>query len=269
MKRSLFGGSFLIVEGSTDSRLYGKFTDRLECDVIAAYSKDNVRLAVKEVFLRRNDKKAIGIVDADTDRLRGITEKEPVFVTDCRDSETMMIRSEAFDHVLTEYGDRDRMDSFTETYGDIRDAVAAACYPLGLLMYMSERSDRGLSFRDLDHSLFTDKKGLRTDITKMVSAVVSNSLRTDCDVQGITAELRDEMGNGYGRWDVCRGHDMISVLAIGLREIFGGYNSRNIRPGELAGALRLAYTKEEFRATELFSDTAEWCSRKGMTVWSV
>jgi hypothetical protein len=268
MKRSLFGGSFLIVEGVTDGRLYGKFADRQECEVIPAHSKDNVKISVRELFGRRNDKKVIGIIDSDTDLLKGIRHERPLFMTDCRDIETLMIRGPALDDILTEYGDNDRMESFVNRYGTIRDAVAASCYPLGLLMYVSDMNEYGLSFRDPDHQMFVDRKSLRTDIKAMIAAVVDNSPHSTADVRTITAQLSRELRNERDPWDVCRGRDMISVLAIGLRDIFGGYNSKYIRTGELAGALRLAYTKESFRTTDLYRDTSEWCSARNMRVWS-
>jgi hypothetical protein len=267
MKRSLFGGSFLIVEGATDGRLYGKFVDREECEIIPAHSKDNVRISVRE-SMRRNDKKVLGIVDADLDPLKGISHKPPLFATDCRDIDTMMMKSAALDHVLMEYGDRNRVDTFVNRYGSVRDAVIQACYPLGLLMFASDRNDDDLSFRDLDHSLFIDRRSLRVNIDNMIGTVVGNSPHSRTDRRAAAAHLSKEMRYEHDPWDICRGHDMVSVLAMGLRDIFGGYNSKHIRTGELAGALRLAYGREDFRTTQLYGSVEGWCSSGGCRVWS-
>jgi len=266
MKRSLFGGSFLVVEGATDGRLYRKFIDKHECEVILAHSKENVRIAVREVT-RRNDDRIIGIVDSDTDRMRGVAHKPPVFSTDDRDSEMVMIHSPAFDAVLSEYGDEDKMERFITRFGEIRDVLLSSCYPLGMLMYVSDVNGHKLSFRDLDHGYFTDRRTLRTDVNGMVSAVISNSPNSYVSRDVLICQLDDAMKNKRDPWDVCRGHDMVSVLALGLREIFGEYNSRNIRSGELAGALRLAYGYESFRATELYKGSSEWCENKHIKVW--
>jgi hypothetical protein len=266
MKRSVFSGSFLIVEGVTDSRLYGKFVDRLFCMVVPAHSKDNVRMSVREL-LRRNCDRSLGIVDSDMDRLRGIDHRPPIFVTDHRDIDTVMIWSGALDHVLTEFGDHDKMTSFVNRYGSIRDAVAASCYPLGLLMYVSDVNDHGLSFKDLDHTMFVDKKGLRPDVKAMIDTVIDNSPNSVTDARTLTTQLNREFTEEREPWDVCRGHDMLSVLSMGLRDVFGTYNCRYIRASELAGALRLAYDRETFRATRLFSDSETWCSGKGIRVW--
>jgi hypothetical protein len=268
MKRSVFNGSFLVVEGVTDARLYGKFTDADECYVIPAHSKDNVRLSVTEMFKRRNDKKVAGIIDSDTDRLRDVSYGPPLFVTDSRDADTVLIKSKALDNVLTEYGDRDKIKRFVERYGTIRDSVVASCYPLGLLMYMSEMNDHSLSFRDLDHDLFINKKNLRTDLKEMADTVIKNSQRPDIDADTLLSKLAKELKNEHDPWDVCRGHDMISVLAIGLRNIFGSYNCRYIKNGELAGALRLAYDETTFKDSNLYKCSNEWFTRNKMKVWS-
>ena len=268
MKRSYFSGSFLIVEGVTDCRLYGKFTDKDECNIVVAHSKDNVRISVRESYLRRNDRKVVGIVDQDLDGLNGIGHKPPVFATDCRDTDTVMMRSSALDGVLLEYADPDKLEMFVNKYGGVRDAVAAACYPLGLLMYVSDKHEHGLSFKDPDHSLFVDRKGLKANIDSMIDIILSNSPHSSVTKKDLAAQLNKELKEERDPWNVCRGHDMISVLAIGLRDVFGSYNAKYVRSGEIGGALRLAYDKATFRSTSLFRETSKWSSDNRFKVWS-
>ena len=268
MKRSLFSGSFLVVEGVTDGRLYGKFIDKERCEIVVAHSKDNVKGAVNTVFRRRSEKRTIGIVDGDIDHIKQIEEKGPLFSTDRRDSETVMIESEALDHILTEYGDRDKIDAFVNRYGDIRDALTGSCYHLGLLMYVSEVKDYGLYFKEPDFPSFVNKKSLIADKNAMIESIVANSPNSRAGKKEITEKLEKAIKEDLDPWDVCRGHDMLSVLALALRETFGSYNCRYIKPGEVAGALRLAYDKEAFRLTGLFANTSEWCSANDMNVWS-
>jgi len=268
MKRPFFGGAFLIVEGVTDCRLYGKFADRDVCEIVVAHSKDNVRISVRESYLRRNDKKVLGIVDADLDRLKGNMQSRPIFVTDCRDTDTVMIKSEALDDVLSEYGDPEKMGAFVNKHGEIRDALTAACYPLGMLMYVSDRHDHELSFKDLDHPMFIDRKNLRIDTEKMIDAVVSNSPHSTVRRNDLAAQLAKELKEERDPWDVCRGHDLEAVLAFGLREIFGSYNCKYIKASEIGGALRLAYDKETFRSTLLFRDTSAWSSENRYGLWT-
>jgi len=268
MKRSLFGGSFVVVEGITDSRLYGKFIDKNECDIVVAHSKDNVKISVREMFRRRNERKIIGLIDSDADRLRSIVYERPLFVTDCRDIESLMIKGRALEYVMSEYGDADKVYMFTKKYGEIRDVITTSCYPLGILMYISDVNGHGLSFKDTDHTSFLDERSLKANVSLMLDSVLSQSPHSRVTKEELEVQLEKEMNEGHDRWDVCRGHDMVAVLTIGLRDIFGGYNSQFIRAGGVAGALRLAYDKESFRTTRLFADTTEWCATEGMNVWS-
>ena len=68
-------------------------------------------------------------------------------------------------------------------------------------------------------------------------------------------------------WDAVRGHDAVSVLTIGLREIFGSYNARALNDNSVSGALRLAYSPEDFRKSKLFLESAEYAESKGLALW--
>ena len=81
MERTVFKGTFLVVEGVTDERLFEKFIDKDQVKIIEAHSKDNVRNSVKDMASVRKDGRVIGIVDPDLDRLRGRKVKPPLFFT--------------------------------------------------------------------------------------------------------------------------------------------------------------------------------------------
>jgi hypothetical protein len=102
----------------------------------------------------------------------------------------------------------------------------------------------------------------------MVDTIMGNSPHSRTDKDTITAALENEAEIGHDPWNVCRGHDMVAVLSIGLRDIFGDYNCRNIRAGELSGALRLAYDRSSFLTAKLFTETSEWCSGMNMKLWA-
>jgi len=265
MMRSAHSGAVMLVEGVTDKRLYGKMTDP-ECEIIVCHSKDNVRIASRELFFKRGDGKIVGIMDADMDRLNGIEAKPPLFLTDSRDSEIMMISSSAFDSVLWEYGDEERMEKFVAEHGSIRDAVMRGSFPAGLMMLVSSMNDLGLSFKDLDHARFINPADLSADVRRMIDEIVYNS-HSPGSLKRVRSEFSKYMNEGYDERDVCRGHDAVEVLLIGLKRTFGAYNSRSLRPGELAGALRLAFGLGDIKETELYRKTSEWCSAHGMKVW--
>ena len=267
MLRTTYDGPIIVVEGVTDRRLYGKYADQ-DCEMVIAHSKDNVRIAVKELSTKRKDDRILGIMDADIDRLVRMEPKAPLFLTDARDAEMMIISSNSLNDVLWEYGEKDKVDAFVEKYGNIRQVVLEASYPLGLLMYLSYVHDLGLAFKDLDFQAFIDPIDLKINGKKMIDEIVFNSRNPSAGAKKIRSMLEDELDNEHDPLDVCRGHDAVEILVIGLRRTFGGFNARGIRSGELAGALRLAFTFEDFVQTELYKRTKEWADSAGITLWS-
>ena len=269
MERSVFRGTFLIVEGVTDERLFDKFIDKDEVRIIEAHSKDNVRNAVKGMSSERGDGRVIGIVDPDLDRLRGKRAKPPLFHTDCRDMEMMVIRSNALQDVLDEYSDQDLLARFTETVGPVRDALISASYPLGLLMFISQREGLNLSFKDLEFERFINPRTLSLNAGAMVDAVIFNSKSCRMGRKALLSRLDDAAQDLEDQWDAARGHDTVSILLIALKKNFGSFNSRGLNEGELGGALRLAFSDQCFVKTDLYRDTASWASEKGVTLWDI
>jgi hypothetical protein len=175
MMRSVFKGTFLVVEGVTDSRLYSKFTDGENVRILIAHSKDNVRRSVIDCRTKRGDEKIIGITDKDIDGLIGKKRAPPIFITDKSDAESTMLCSRALDDVLAEYGDPEKIRAFEERHGKVADALARAAAPVCVLMYISYKRGMNLSFKDLDHRRFVNSHTLETDIPRMVSDVYAQS----------------------------------------------------------------------------------------------
>ena len=208
MLATAFDGTIAVVEGVTDRRLYGKFFDKDRVEVIIAHSKSNVRNTIRETFKERKFRRVVGIIDADLDRLTGKAHNAPLFLTDTRDSEGMMLNSKAFDDILDEYGDRDRMDRFTDSHGSIKKAIMSAAYPIGLLMYLSETKGLGFSFKELDYEYFIDRKTLKCDVKRMIENIMSRSRAArHVSVKNVYQMILTE--EEHEKKDVCRGHDLM------------------------------------------------------------
>ncbi len=268
MTRTLFKGAFILVEGVTDDRVYGKFVSE-EARIIQCHSKESVRKAVKELTGRRKVSQVIGIVDADLDVLDGKHVAPPMFYTDCRDMEMMCICSNALEDIVNEYGDRSKVARFKERYGSIKEAVLNASVPLGLLMHVSKRQGLGLNFGDLDFSVFVNPHTLAVDYNAMIDAVVMNSRRTSVSKRSLLRSLREEMEALEDPWVAGRGHDAVEILLLGLKKGFGSFNARYLTNGALGGSLRLAFSDSDFRATRLYKDTEAWGEANGLRLWDL
>ena len=269
MMHSAFPGTLMVVEGPTDHRLYGKFTDRDEVRTVIAYSKDNVKGVVREVTGKRGLKDVMGIVDSDLDLLFGNRVSPPLFRTDTRDAESMITSSDSFREVLWEYADQDKLAAFEERYGDVVERIEDAAYPVGLLMYVSIKEDLRLSFKDLIFTDFIDTRSLRCDRLALCKAVVRNSVNPKIDAHALHDLLDRYLEEKHYVDEVCRGHDMVSILAIGLRSIFGSDNALHLKDSDIGSALRLSYDMEQFSLTDLYKDSGSWAERNGLRLWKV
>ncbi|MCL2148836.1 MAG: DUF4435 domain-containing protein [Methanomassiliicoccaceae archaeon] len=267
MMRSLHKGPILVVEGVTDSRLFGKFVDRDGVRIVTAHSKENVRRSVGEAWGARGDKRVLGILDADLDRLCGKRHNPPVFVTDKRDMETMIMSTPALDDVLAEYADPGLLAAFEERHGKVGDAVARASYPIGLLMLVSSRERLGLCFKNMDYQSFINKRTLAIDVRGMIGDVFSQSSVIGAGKREIADKIAEEEEVLDDPWAAARGHDAVSVLALGLSETFGAYNGKDMKYGQASGALRLAFSLAYFKETELYKDTLKWSEKHNYALW--
>ena len=59
-------------------------------------------------------------------------------------------------------------------------------------------------------------------------------------------------------WQICSGHDVVEILAFGLREVFGNSDARHTNEGIIDRTLRLAYDMTMFKKTELYSSILDW-----------
>lgn len=267
MERTIYRGAYLLVEGVTDSRMFGKFIDRDQSKILIAHSRENVERVVKEMSVRRGDRMVIGIIDADLDRLRGKTVRSPLFYTDCRDMEMMAVRSNALNDVLDEYGDSEKMTQFEERFGPVRDALVSASYPIGLLMSISKERGLGLCFKNLDFNRFINPRSLSLDARTMVTEVIYNSKNAVAGKKNVYGILVQEAEGLDDPWKAARGHDTIDILLIGLRKAFGSFNARDLDSGSLSGALRLAFSDADFENTDLYRATKEWSDSAGASLW--
>ena len=268
MNRSVFKGVIILSEGKTDQRLYGKFADHENARVIPAHSKDNVRNVITKMDARR-DGKVMGIVDRDLDDLRGRSVSPPLFYTDNRDLEMMLINSEAFDDILSEYGDPDRIRRFEKQFGTVRDAVISAAYPLGVLMYISVIRGYNLNFRNLNFRDFIDRKSLSVDRQKLIQSVIANTSGCEVSRKEVLRDLSVQEKKYPDKIAIARGHDSVDVLLIGLKETFGAYNSYSLTEGGLGGSLRLAYQLSDFSRTSLYNETRKWADARNIRIWRI
>jgi hypothetical protein len=65
----------------------------------------------------------------------------------------------------------------------------------------------------------------------------------------------------HDQWHVCCGHDLVAILALGLRRALGTNDAGQVRAELIERSLRLAYEAEYFRGTQLYAAIRVWEER--------
>ncbi len=257
MIRTSHHGAILIVEGTTDVRVYENLINRTKCRLLPANNKD-VAIAAINKLENDNFRGVLTIVDTDFWKLDNIRPKSlNILLTDTHDLETMILFSEALDKVLSEFGSKPNIASLGRS---IRDILLAGALPIGLLRWLSSptKDNLFLKFDGIKFNNFIDIKSLSVNIDNFIKEIKNNSRGSTLNVSAIKLKIIALIKARYDPWQVCNGHDMVQLLAIGLTNIFGNHRATNITSEGVEGILRVSYEYSYFSSTQLHNAIKDW-----------
>lgn len=253
-------GTFVLVEGDEDRRLYGNFIDPAQCRIQIAGNRDNA-IGALAILERGGFPGILAIVDTDYAALRGRAPDSPnLLFTDTHDLETMLLASPSLDRLLAERGDAGKIAAVCG--GGARATLLELGKPIGYLRLLNEIEGAWIRFKDLETENFIDEHTLELDRGKLIATLRNRSSRT---VTVIDDELwrRAEalQAPGHDLWHVCSGHDLVRILSVALRRALGKNNDAEVKPTQLEERLRIGFSDAHFRSTKLSADIAEWEAR--------
>ncbi|MBL8171029.1 MAG: DUF4435 domain-containing protein [Acidobacteria bacterium] len=259
MDRSQHFGAFLLVEGSTDARVYRNFIRDTDCRIVIANNKINV-IQVLEILERDSFVGILAIVDADFDRLEGQQPASPnLYFTDTHDLETLIIQSPALEKVLAELGSENKLASFVARQGDdIRIILLKSGSHLGYLRWASLRQQLNLKFEGLAFGKFVDHDTLMIDEAKLVKTAKDHSSAHHLNEAEIRQQAQELKNESHDLWQACCGHDLVGLLSIGLRKTLGSNDTKKVEQEVVSRALRLAYEFIHFCSTQLYASVQSW-----------
>ena len=260
LRRSMYQGTFLLVEGSSDKVFYERFTEKSACELVTISGKPSSKLRVITVLKILEEesgfKGVLAIVDADFDRLTTPTYYSPnLLYTDTHDLETMLINSPAFDKVLSELGSEEKIHQFNR---DIRLAILESSISVGYLLWISQCDDLKLTFDGITFSKFINEQNLQIDELKLIREVKNKSQAFSLKDEDLQLRLNSRKNNNHDPWQVCCGHDLVEILSLGLRKTIGSNKASDVEPDSLERYLRLAYEEIYFRDTQLYLNIRNW-----------
>lgn len=256
MNRRTHRGSFLILEGEDDHKFWLPRVDRQECEPIIGKGKPNVEGAITRLDSRKFSG-ALGIVDDDFDRLQGRELPSPnLLATDAHDLECVLLRSPALERVLAEHGDSDKIRRFEDAHDStVRDALLARGLVFGRLRWLALRRDWDLRFTKLGPERFTNRGTWEVDRDRFYEAAVTNGVPES--INGLRAAISALPDADPWPWSVCRGHDLISLLRIGLQQVLGDLKpSKGV--ADIAALLRASFDKDDFHQGAFGREIRKW-----------
>lgn len=256
MIRTDYRGAFLVLEGLDDVRFWSS-PDRAGCEYIDAGGKTNVTGSIR---LLDNDrfKGVLGLVDDDYDSLEGVElESENVIATNVHDLECLLCRSRALDSVLSEFGDRSKIDQFERVEGiDVRTGILRRSLIFGQLRWASVRFDLDICQDAIIVPRFLDRDRWSIDTNGLLRAVIKpNSKHDENFVRQCIGQLPS-----VDPWRVVRGHDAIAVMRLGFQNILGSVGP-NVGYDDIARVLRVGMSLQELKTTSVWTEIREWEDR--------
>lgn len=254
---------FILLEGSTDIKLFRKFFAKEYTDTTGLDGKEKVIQAL-EKLIAEGFTKIIGIKDADFDYLLNIPPSTNLFITDLHDMEIQMIESSALDALLVEYGKIN-----IETH-EIKEKIYPIALTIGCTRFFDEKKkhtgqERDLCFDSLKFQSFVhaSNEQLIFDETKFLSELLSESTKRkpslELTIDALKEEIKSIQSENPDLKQICSGHDLTKLLGLLLLKTPNG--------NEMEKALRLACHFNNFQATTLYTNLCSWASRYHMRLF--
>lgn len=259
LKRSSFSGTFLLVEGTSDKKFYGRFMNEETCLVIPLSGKPSSKvrvIQVLEILNKSSFEGVLAIVDADFDNLElSVENNSNLLRTDTHDLETMLLQSPALDKVVREFGSEDKITKFNQ---DIREVLLEAGILVGYLRWISQTDKLNLTFNSIVFAKFINEKTLQIEKLKLIQEVKNKSQALSLKDKDLQQKLINKKDSNHDPWQVCCGHDLVGILSIGLRKIIGSNKAKEVEADILERNLRLAYEEIYFFDTQLYANIQTW-----------
>lgn len=262
MNKKYHKGAIVLVEGPTDKSLFNKFVENKCCYIKDATGKQKVIKAIPIIKERKPNLKIFGIVDSDFYRLDDKDINRDILITDTHDIETMMIKANALDNVVKEYANEVKLkDFFEKNDKNIRELLLESSIWIGYLLWISQKGFP-LSFKDLDFKKFIDNKNLKFNLECFIFEILGKNGNCQYDAQTLINKLKEVSDPAHDKWQVCRGHDMVKILSLGLQYIFGICDCKKLNEQDLHDIIesRLieGYDLSDFIETELYNSIKIW-----------
>lgn len=258
LTRQIHKGSFLIVEGETDERVFRRFVDADRCNIEISFGKPNALQAL-DLLEDEGFPGVVAVVDADFDRVLGTTYSvESLIITDQHDLDLTIIASSAFDVFVAEHAEKDHLKKeFNNDLWAIRNKVVNASLPLARCRLVSKCQNFRINFKSLRHDQFVSLDDLSINSETLIAELISRSSKNCTPIDLKAAVVREE-SNERDPYQLANGHDVAAILGIALRKLLAKRRDAQTWGSEIEKALRLAFDWEALMGTAFYKSLKAW-----------
>ena len=114
------------------------------------------------------------------------------------------------------------------------------------------------TFNSIIFAKFINEKTLYLDELKLFKEIKNKSQAFTLSDEDLKNKLGSKRDTKHDPWQVCCGHDLVQILALGLRKTIGTNKASDIEISILERSLRLAYDDIYFTETQLYLDIRDW-----------
>lgn len=259
MKRQIDKRAIIVVEGTTDERVFYRFFGDEKVRYEITYNKEKVIDVVN--FANRDSFCGLfGIIDCDYDFILNMCKNIPnLLYTDSHDIITMIFYSNAFDLFLREYG---YDPEILKINPNVLITLLNIVMPLGIYRLLIEQNKSSIQVQIKNAKIedFLDFNNFSFKIEEFINNTLIPNNDEGINTISIMKKINENLKNtSVDIWHICKGHDLIVVLSQFLILKIGNNRKGKKLDNDLTeAALRAYYEMNFFISTKLFKSIVDW-----------
>jgi len=247
---------WLIIEGISDNKFFVTKNLPNNPKPVVAKGWENVVGVIAKVIEENITATVFGFIDRDYRLELGVDiDVERIVVSDFRDLEISMFESDSLHRILVELGSENKLPAIGD--GIDLDLIKRKIYSvssiMGKLRFYSLKNNLRISFRKLNFVKFVDPNTLDINYEMLLQQI--NSINeSEISMEHIEKSFEEKLPEKLIDCKyICSGHDVIEILGISLKKLWGTNNSKDVSRKILEKHLRIGYSNDEFERTEMFN----------------
>ena len=252
----------VVVEGADDIKAYGGLFDNSKVTFhptgSCALIPNTMDLVCQDVQLKDS---VIGIKDADFDHLMGkMYNNSNLFLTDTHDIETLMLTERVEKKVCLEMSGK--------LCSGIKAKAMRILQPYSYLQYynvkeiLKNKGTGGLLFKGFKPNIV--EENAYHDWYQAVKSHGNNASNDNYPSEEQLSHFIEE-NETDDLLNLTRGHDIVHLMGVLLHDSYP--ECRKNACEKIAEYIRVAYTLEDFRQTDLFKAIDAWSQERNISLW--